>query len=211
MREPHHVTPAARPLPHPQSVHTSTHREPTPCLPAIWALGLDLDLDLDFNSNLRRVGLDRCHRRRPRKGFTMRRKFSLAWSLFSIASAVPASRLTSKPARPAMLCTTFPVSKPAPPSSGVNSTGLELGGDDYASTRVGMAACSTLDKVSAGSPCLVPPGSHRRPLKRSGSTARFVKNVRFLPNPCPYGLNKVSNPYDIAGSGSLKTSLYGPS
>lgn len=35
----------------------------------------------------------------------------------------------------------------------------------------------TLNKVSAGSPCLVPPGSHRRPLKRSGSTACFVKKM----------------------------------
>lgn len=125
-----------------KSVHTSTHCEPTPCLPAILALGLDLDLDLALNSNLRRVGLDRCHRRRPRKGFTMRRKFSLAWSLFHIASAVPASRLTSKPARPAMLCTTVSVSKAAPLSSAVNSTGLQLGGEDYASTRVSNAACS---------------------------------------------------------------------
>lgn len=190
MSEPHHVTPAARPLPQPTtqpSVHTS------PTLLAIWAL----DLDLDLNSNLRRVGLDRCHRRRPRKGFTMRRKFSLAWSLFSIASAVPASRLTSKPARPCQALRRFDRT----------STRRRR----YALTRVSIATCSTLDKVSAVSPYLMPPGSHRRPLKRSGSTACLVRNVRFLPTPCAYGLSKVSNPYEIAGSGSPKTSLYGPS
>lgn len=65
---------------HRVSTHPPTASQP-PVLLAIWAL----DLDLDLNSNLRRVGLDRCHRRRPRKGFTMRRKFSLAWSLFSIS------------------------------------------------------------------------------------------------------------------------------
>lgn len=128
MSEPHHVTPARRPLPHSQSVHIPTTNHPLcPCFPYTWAL----DLDLALHSNLRRVGLDRCHRRRPRKGFTMRRKFSLAWSLFSFAAAVPASRLTTKPARPSMPCSNKSLYlKRAPSSSGVNSTGLQFGGGD---------------------------------------------------------------------------------
>jgi len=174
----------------------STHPPRTtpfaPVLSCTWAL----DLDLALHSSLRRVGLDRCHRRRPRKGFTMRRKFSLAWSLVSVAVAAPASRLTTKPVRPTLPCSTVTVLKEAPPSSGVTSTGLQLGGGGMPRRALASLPALPWDEVSAGSPYLMPPGSHCRPLK----------NARVLPTPCRHGLNKISSSYDIAGCGSCVTS-----
>lgn len=170
MSEPHHVTPARRPLPHPQSVHTSTRSLPLRTTPlSSWLDYLGPGPGPGPGPELEPAPggpLDRCHRRRPRKSFTMRRKFSLAWSLLSIALAVPASRLTSKPARAAMPCSAVPVSKAAPFLVRRKFDRTSARRRRYASTRVSTAACSTLDKVSASSPCLMPPGSHRSPQER---------------------------------------------
>lgn len=57
----------------------------------------------------------------------------------------------------------------------------------------------------------MPPGSHRSPLDNVRIDIVLCEKSDCFQTPCPNSLNKMSNPYDIAGSGSLKTSLYGPS
>lgn len=153
----------AGPCPRPQSVHTSTHSATANHAPVLCYLGPGPGSRPELEpapGGPRSLSSTQTQK----KLHDAAKVFPCIWSLLSIASAVPASRLTSKPARAAMPCCTLSVSKAAPFLVRRKFDRTSARRRRYASTRVSTAACSALDKVSASSPHLMPPGSHRSPL-----------------------------------------------